>query len=417
MIYITGDTHGTKDFIKLLDDKYKNLTKDDYVIICGDCGVCFDKDSSKIINLYQYLPFSVLFVDGNYENFDLLYSYPIEMWKGGKVHRISENVLHLMRGQVFDIDGTKIFAFGGALSFDKSRRIEGKNWWSKESPNDEEYKEAIDILSLNSNRVDYIISHDCPESWMGAVKQCSKIMYEGYVLSPSNHYLEMIAAQIKFKHLFFGHYHEDNDIDSYATELYQRVIPLHNFKDLPYIDGQSVVGKYSSHKKPNRYNDYKLYILGDDGCTFSENSDGAFFNSRNSRESGIRTNYDTWWTMVAHTLGIKAIFNLSRLNSSLDEILKYSRQLKCIEEDKIILLVMLNSLIDDNEKYIELRDEISRVLPNGEIYEIIVGEERKTVFEKAIKIPSLRKDEMYMKYPNGRGAYRVASVIVEKLLN
>ena len=27
MIYVTGDTHGTHDFAKLLDNKYKKLTK------------------------------------------------------------------------------------------------------------------------------------------------------------------------------------------------------------------------------------------------------------------------------------------------------------------------------------------------------------------------------------------------------
>ena len=140
MIYITGDTHGVNDFAKLLDNKYKYLSKCDYVIICGDCGILFDKDSSRVINLYEYLPFSILFVDGNHENFDLLNSYPIEVWNGGKVHRISENIFHLMRGQVFEIDGYKFLTFGGALSFDRNRRVEGKTWWAQESPNRRRYK-------------------------------------------------------------------------------------------------------------------------------------------------------------------------------------------------------------------------------------------------------------------------------------
>ena len=42
--------------------------------------------------------------------------YPVEEWHGGKVHKIRDSVLHLMRGEIFDIDGKKFFAFGGAKS-------------------------------------------------------------------------------------------------------------------------------------------------------------------------------------------------------------------------------------------------------------------------------------------------------------
>ena len=47
MVYITGDTHavftrfGTKVF-----PEQKEMTKDDYVIICGDFGGVWDKDTS-----------------------------------------------------------------------------------------------------------------------------------------------------------------------------------------------------------------------------------------------------------------------------------------------------------------------------------------------------------------------------------
>ena len=41
MIYITGDTHIPTDVGKLSSKRFpeqKNLTKNDYVIICGDFG-------------------------------------------------------------------------------------------------------------------------------------------------------------------------------------------------------------------------------------------------------------------------------------------------------------------------------------------------------------------------------------------
>ena len=62
--------------------------------------------------------FTTLFVDGNHENFDRLYEYPVEEWHGGKVHKIRPSVIHLMRGQIFEIEGKSIFTFGGASSHD-----------------------------------------------------------------------------------------------------------------------------------------------------------------------------------------------------------------------------------------------------------------------------------------------------------
>ena len=59
----------------------------------------------------------------NHENFDRLYGYPQKEWHGGEVHEIRPHVLHLMRGQVFEIDGKKIFTFGGASSHDISGGI------------------------------------------------------------------------------------------------------------------------------------------------------------------------------------------------------------------------------------------------------------------------------------------------------
>ncbi len=43
MIYITGDTHGDIDFKKFNMPFLESLTKEDYVIIAGDCGGLFDE--------------------------------------------------------------------------------------------------------------------------------------------------------------------------------------------------------------------------------------------------------------------------------------------------------------------------------------------------------------------------------------
>ena len=105
MIYITGDTHS--DFSRFTEEKFpiqSEMTKDDYIIICGDFGGVwtFEEESSKEKEALDWLNnknFTTLFVDGNHENYTRLYNYPIEEWKGGKVHKIRDSVLHLMRGE------------------------------------------------------------------------------------------------------------------------------------------------------------------------------------------------------------------------------------------------------------------------------------------------------------------------------
>ena len=127
MIYVTGDTHGQIDFYKLrvFAEEHPGLTKDDYVIIAGDFGgVWNSRTLDEDLAPYEELSFTVLFVDGNHENFDLLATFPKEVWKGGLVHRIRTNIIHLMRGQVYEIEGKTFFTLGGATSIDKYMRTE-----------------------------------------------------------------------------------------------------------------------------------------------------------------------------------------------------------------------------------------------------------------------------------------------------
>lgn len=251
MIYITGDTHGAHDIGKLFSNRLSSLTKNDYVIICGDCGVlCSPEDKEAMLNLYSYLPFTVLFADGNHENFDMLESFPEEVWHGGKVHRLTDSVLHLMRGQVFDLEGDKFFVFGGALSFDKRRRKEGESWWPQEMPTKSEYDEAKKNLASVSNKVDYIISHDCPESLLSEIaKYSNKLQHEGIVVSDSNSYLNEFSKIIDFKHWYFAHYHCDITLGKYDC-LFNRLVDVKNpDKANPPI----TQGKQQSETKADEY--------------------------------------------------------------------------------------------------------------------------------------------------------------------
>lgn len=117
MIYITGDIHGDPRRLSMeCFPEQKEMTKDDYVIICGDFGLVWDQTENKNekywLNWLQNKPFTTLFVDGNHENHNRLDAMPVSEWNGGKVHFVQPNVIHLMRGQVFALQGQTYFTFG-----------------------------------------------------------------------------------------------------------------------------------------------------------------------------------------------------------------------------------------------------------------------------------------------------------------
>ncbi|MBP3803009.1 MAG: metallophosphoesterase [Oribacterium sp.] len=188
MIYITGDTHGDlkRRFNTDSFPEQKSMTKNDYLIICGDFGGIWDQETESRYEKYWFRwfeerPYTLLFVDGNHENFDRLNSYPVKEWHGGKVHEIRPHILHLMRGQVFLIDDRKIFTFGGAGSHDiqggilekddinfreKKKQLEREyipyrinhiSWWEQELASEDEINEGISNLKRNDDEVDFVV--------------------------------------------------------------------------------------------------------------------------------------------------------------------------------------------------------------------------------------------------------------------
>ena len=82
MIYVTGDTHANLDIGKLSSRRFKEqkeMSKDDYLIVCGDFGLVQD-GSAREMYWQDWLTgrnFTTLWIDGNHENFDILYEFPL----------------------------------------------------------------------------------------------------------------------------------------------------------------------------------------------------------------------------------------------------------------------------------------------------------------------------------------------------
>ena len=157
MIYITGNTHG--DINRFETEQTKKFTSEDYLIICGDFGFIWNggKKEEKQLERLSQKPYTILFVDGTHENFDLLNAYPTKRWNQGTVHEIRPNILHLMRGEIFEIEGHSIFAFGGGETEEKEVYMETGRWWPEEMPTRQEMIAGAKHLFNHQLTVDYII--------------------------------------------------------------------------------------------------------------------------------------------------------------------------------------------------------------------------------------------------------------------
>lgn len=216
-VFVCGDIHSMLDINKL--DQFKgrdDLGEKDYLIICGDTGICgFSKEQEIETREYlRNLPMTVLFVDGNHENFNSLNSYPEDEWNGGKVHIIEQGIIHLMRGQVYVIDGKKFFTFGGAYSIDRDYRVLGCSWFEEELPSEEEYDEAWKNLKSNDYEVDYIISHT------GPYEVVTELGYECHDEALEQlRFFQRIADEVDFQDWYFGHLHEDVDMENFHCRI------------------------------------------------------------------------------------------------------------------------------------------------------------------------------------------------------
>ncbi len=212
MIYVTGDMHGEiARFAPINLPNSEKWTKDDYLIICGDFGFVFYEKGTKLYDLQQNqldqlatLPFTICFCDGNHENFPLLFSYPEEDWHGGKIHRIRKNIIHLMRGHAFEIEGKTFYVMGGGYSYDRPTRILNKSYWEEELPNEDDYETSSKTLTKYNDCFDYIITHIPPDGAHSYI-QCAINCNEQRL----REHLAYIAEFGKFKKWFFGHVHRD----------------------------------------------------------------------------------------------------------------------------------------------------------------------------------------------------------------
>lgn len=211
MICVIGDTHG--DYERFSHKRIKSLKKGDFLIICGDFGFVWDGSAKErqILKKIGAKRYTTLFLTGSHDNYELLEQYPEEYYFGGKARNICGRLYMLSSGNIFNIDGKKIFAFGGGQAADIDARMENDKWWEQELPDEKWLEEGREALANAGDSVDYIFTHEPPASIAEFLQMHGTVSPESAVV-PQNRlsiFFDGLKGEIDFKMWFFGKLHRN----------------------------------------------------------------------------------------------------------------------------------------------------------------------------------------------------------------
>ena len=211
MIFLLSDLHGDFSFPGFTE-YVKNASDSDLLIVLGDIGLNFEntEENRQFTENFLSVDKKIALIDGNHENFEYLNSFPQEPWNGGVVKRMTENIVLLERGNIYNIDGKTFFVFGGCKSSYKWK--EKGLWYLGEEPSDEEINLAYSNFEKYNYNVDYVLTHKY-EQTPGRGTVCLKLQQLA----------KFIDTNVTFKKWYSGHWHDSADIDEKHTLIYDRL--------------------------------------------------------------------------------------------------------------------------------------------------------------------------------------------------
>lgn len=211
MIILTGDTHGDFDRIKEFCAEYAT-TPDDVMVVLGDAGINYfldERDVEKKERLAR-LPITLFCVHGNHEERpEELPGYRERTWRGGVVLYEPDypNLLFAQDGEVYDFDGRKAIVIGGAYSVDKYYRLaNGLPWFPSEQPDEAARARVEAALERLDWRVDYVLSHTVPASYMPRHAFLPTID-QATVDNSTEAWLDTIERRLDCDAWYAGHFH------------------------------------------------------------------------------------------------------------------------------------------------------------------------------------------------------------------
>ena len=226
MIYLVAGNDPNQNIQQLRFLSTFNLTRSDFVIVLGNLGFQY----KEAMGYYKTMPYTILFLEGLYDDTRLLYSYETTTWVGGKVHRLCDNVYHLIRCNLFTLNGKTLFVVGGDVTCTSKKLQINSDYYSKEAPSKQELEDAVKLLLDCNYTVDYILT-TIPDS------KTMLLFESNQQPSDLSNWLYDLSNKAVFDRWYFGQYPEsiDKDFDK-VTGVGDGVIPLgysvHDIKEV-----------------------------------------------------------------------------------------------------------------------------------------------------------------------------------------
>ena len=216
MIYLIGGNDPKHNLSQLSFLTEFDIKKEDYVVLLGNIGY----PNEETIKYLTTFPFTTLFLEGLSDNTNKLYKLEEIDWNGGKVHKIADNVLHLIRCNLYTIEGKTIFAIGGDVTYNRDMLRRDIDYYTKECPSKDELDEAVKVLTTAAYKVNYILS-TIPDS--RTMLQFDSNLHPNDL---SNWMFDM-SNKVIYDRWYFGQYPEviDRDFDK-CTGIGDGIIPL-----------------------------------------------------------------------------------------------------------------------------------------------------------------------------------------------
>lgn len=240
-VMLAGDWHGNgnQSYRVIQSAEKRGL---DTIFQLGDFGIWRGDERylDTMQNDLESRGMHLFFIDGNHEDFDRLYSYPLN--EEG-LRPIRPNITHVPRGYTWEWYGIRFMGLGGAASIDKSFRKEGRDWWPQELLTDDD----VHYAQLKG-RVDVMFTHDSPASAPNSITddpvgQGSAGEYYGddnlEICTEHRKKLQEVTDVTRPRYLYHGHYHQ------FMTYGYQHPGDEHDSYVVGLDEGGAMLGKHA----------------------------------------------------------------------------------------------------------------------------------------------------------------------------
>lgn len=246
-LFITGDCHGSQYKIRYVIDQIDNPQTDDFIIIAGDAGFEYEECIMKWTKKEATkTPCKWIVLRGNH---DSCYwkkhvkegtNKPEDGWdiaymNGGAFLYQNKypNIFYLPDdGCIYNINGYNILFIPGAYSVDKYNRLRKNYPWNPNEQLDDISRQNLKQLVCqwfeSGFDIDFIVSHTAPyriqkyfvDLFLPGVNQSTVDNSMEYWLNDIH---AICGDNIPW---YFGHYHDDRNINDQFTMLFHDVIEI-----------------------------------------------------------------------------------------------------------------------------------------------------------------------------------------------